>query len=327
VVLGLVLRRLALAAATLFAVVTITFLLAHAAPGAPMLGGAERRRADPEAMARQRARFGLDRPIATQYALYLRNLASFDLGESFVRRRPVAAVIGEALPNTLLLGGAALALAFALGLSAGIAQALWRGGAADRILGALSVTAYSTPSFWLGLLLLMVFGEWLGWLPTGGMTEPVVHESMPLLGRGLDVARHLALPALTLALVNAATVARFQRAALADALASEFVRSARARGLPGRAVVLRHALRASVAPAITIAGLLVAVLLTGSVLVESVFGWPGMGRVTYEAIFARDYNVITGAALVAGALVAAGSLAADLALILLDPRHRRSDTA
>jgi peptide/nickel transport system permease protein len=327
VVLGFVLRRLLLAAATLFAVVTITFLLAHAAPGTPMLGGAERMRADPEAVARQRTRFGLDQPVATQYALYLRNLASFDLGESFVRRRAVAAVIGEALPNTLLLGGAALALAFAFGLAAGIAQALWRGGPADRMLGALSVAAYSTPSFWLGLLLLLVFGEWLGWLPTGGMTEPVVHERLPLLGRWLDVARHLALPALTLALVNAATVARFQRAALADALASEFVRSARARGLPGRAVVLRHALRASVAPAVTVAGLLVAVLLTGSVLVESVFGWPGMGRVTYEAIFARDYNVITGAALVAGVLVAAGNLAADLALLVLDPRQRRADSA
>ncbi len=315
-------RRLAAAVLTVVIVVTLTFILAHLAPGEPMLADVERMRIDPRTVARIRAEFGLDRPLAAQYAMYAGNALRGNLGESFTMRRPVAAVIRERLPNTLLLGGAALVLGFVLGIALALAQAVRRGTWMDGALGAGALVFYSMPTFWLGLVLLYVFGQVLGWLPVGGMTEPVLHERMGALGRMLDVARHLVLPALTLALVQTAGIARFQRGALVDALGTEFVRAARGRGLGGTRVLLFHALRSALAPVITLAGTTVPVLLAGSVLVESVFGWPGLGRMTYDAIFARDYNVIIAAGLVTGVLVALGNLAADVAVAALDPRHR-----
>ena len=316
------LRRLALALATTAAGVCLTFALVHLAPGEPFLAGAEGRFVPPETVRALRERFGLDRPVAAQFVRYAVNVAHGDLGESFVRRRPVAQVLAQALPATLLLGGTALLLSLLLGLAIGTAQARRPGTWADAALGAASLVLYSVPVFWLGLMLLLVFGEWLHWLPATGMSDAAAGAGG--VAQVLDVARHLVLPALTLALVNAAAVARFHRAAMLEALGAEFVRSARARGLGETRVVLRHALRSALAPAITLAGLSVPVLLTGSVLVESVFGWPGMGRVAYEAIFARDYNVITGVAVVAGVLVALGNLLADLGVAAADPRVRRA---
>ena len=186
----------------------------------------------------------------------------------------------------------------------------------------MTLAFYSVPVFWLGLLLLLVFGQELRWLPVSGMTDAAAHDALSPLGRWLDVARHLVLPALTLALVQGAAFARFQRSALLESLGAEFVRTARAKGLPERLVLLRHALRTALAPTITLAGLSVPYLLAGSVLVESVFGWPGLGRVAYDAIFARDYNVITATALVSGLLVALGNLLADCAVAAADPRVR-----
>jgi len=169
-----------------------------------------------------------------------------------------------------------------------------------------------------------VFGQWLHWLPVSGMADVTLRVPMDGLRHALDVGRHLVLPALTLALVNGAAVARFHRAAMIEALGADFVRAARARGLSEGRVLVRHALRSALAPAITLAGLSIPALLTGSVLVESVFGWPGMGRVAYEAIFARDYNVITAVTVVAGVLVALGNLLADLGVAAADPRVRRT---
>lgn len=316
-------RRVVLALVTTAAAVTLTFALVHLAPGEPFVAGAEERFVPPETVARMRERFGLDRPLGAQLVQYVANVARGDLGESFTRRRPVAAVLGEALPNTLLLGGVALLLSFALGLGLGVVQATRSGSWTDATLGTLALALASVPAFWLGLMLLLVFGEWLHWLPVAGMTDVVAGPALGLAHRVLDVARHLMLPALTLALVNAAAIARFHRAAMLEALGADFVRAARARGLGETRVLLAHAFRAALAPAITLAGLSVPALLTGAVLVESVFGWPGMGRVAYEAIFARDYNVITGVAVVTGVLVALGNLLADLGVAAADPRVRR----
>ena len=320
--LGYVARRLGFAVVSIAAVVVLTFLLVHLAPGEPMLGSADRRMVSPEVLARQRALFGLDRPLPVQFVRYAANLARGELGESFVLHRPVAAVIREALPNTLLLGAAALLLAVGLGLAVGVLQAARRHSLTDTLLGGATLALYSMPVFWLGLLLLLVFGEGLHWLPIGGMTDPAVHDLLPPLGRALDVARHLVLPAATLGLVQAAAFARFQRSALLESLGAEFVRAARARGLPERRVLLRHALRTALAPTLTLTGLSVPYFLAGSVLVESIFGWPGLGRVAYDAIFARDYNVIVATALIAGVLVALGNLLADVAVALADPRVR-----
>jgi peptide/nickel transport system permease protein len=171
-------------------------------------------------------------------------------------------------------------------------------------------------------MLLFLFGQVLHWLPVGGMTDPLMHGALSPAGRMWDVARHTLLPALTLGIVNAAAIARFHRGALADVLASEWVRTARAKGLPARRVLLRHGVRSALAPVVTLAGLSVPALLAGSVLVESVFGWPGMGRLMHEAILARDYNVITGLGFVTGVMVAVANLAADLGVAALDPRQR-----
>jgi peptide/nickel transport system permease protein len=313
-------RRLGAAAATALLVVTLTFLLAHLAPGEPMLADAERMHADPARIARLRAEFGLDRPLPVQYARYVGNALRGNLGESFRMRRSVASLIAERLPRTALVALTALALAFVLGVGIALVQAARAGGAADAFLSATTLTAYSTPSFWLGLVLLVVFAQGLGWLPVSGMTTPVEHERMGAMGRMFDVLRHLVLPALTLALVQVGEIARYQRGALVDALREAYIRTARAKGLRERTVLVRHALRSALAPAVVLTGMAVPAMLAGSVLVETVFGWPGMGRLTHEAIVARDYNVILGAALVSGALVALGSLAADLAASALDPR-------
>ncbi len=320
--LGFVARRLGFAVVSVAAVVLITFVLVHAAPGAPMLGTPERTLASPETIARQRALFGLDRPLPEQLRRDTLNLARGQLGQSFVLHRPVADVLAEALPNTLLLGGTALVASLLLGLAAGAAQAARHRSRTDTALGVVTLVLYSVPVFWLGLVLLLVFGEQLHWLPVSGMTSAASHDGLGAASRVLDVARHLVLPAASLALVQAAAFARFQRSALVETLGALHIRSARARGLPERAVLLRHALRAALAPTITLAGLSVPYFLAGSVLVESIFGWPGLGRVTYDAIFARDYNVITAVALVAGVLVAIGNLLADLAVAVADPRVR-----
>ena len=316
-------RRLGAAALTILVVVSLTFLLAHLAPGEPMLAEAERMHADPARVARVRAEFGLNRPLPAQYAMYVGNVLRGNLGESFVQRRGVAALIGERLPHTILLAGAALLLGFGLGISLALVQALHAGSRRDALLGALALAFASTPTFWLGLVLLWIFGQLLGWLPLSGMTTPVLHAQMGMMGRAMDVLRHLVLPALTLALVQTAAIARFQRGALVDTLRAEFVRAARARGLAGRAVLLRHALRSALAPVVTLAGFTVPALLAGSVLVETVFGWPGLGRLTQEAIASRDYNLIQGCGVLAGTLVALGSLAADLGARALDPRLPR----
>ena len=313
-------RRLGAAALTIFLVVTITFGLAHLAPGEPMLADAERLHADPARVSRVRTEFGLDRPLAAQYAMYVGNALRGNLGESFTMRRPVTAVLMERLPRTALLAGASLLVAFVLGIALAAVQASRAGSWEDGALSAVTLVFYSTPTFWLGLVLLVVFGQWLGWLPVGGMTTAVEHARMSAMGQMMDVGRHLVLPAITLALVQTAEIARYQRGALVDALGSEFVRAARARGLSAWAVLVRHALRSALAPLVTLAGMSVPALLAGSVLVESVFGWPGMGRLTYDAIVTRDYNLILAAGLVSGALVALGSLAADVAAHALDPR-------
>lgn len=320
---GFALRRLALAVFTVALVVTLTFLLAHLAPGEPMVAGAELWHADPALIARQRHAFGVDRPLAEQFGRYAGNVLTGNLGESFAMRRPVGAVIAERLPNTVWLGTIALLASFGAGIAVGTVQAARRGSRTDRLLGLAAVVCYSLPSFFLGLVLLFVFGQVLHWLPVGGMTDPTLHETMAPMGRLLDVLRHTMLPAATLALVNAGAVARFQRAALADALQADWIRTARAKGVPRLRVLLRHGLRGALAPVITLAGVSVPFMLAGSVLVESVFGWPGMGRLMHDAIVSRDYNVITGLAFVTGVLVALANLAADLGVAALDPRERR----
>lgn len=318
---GFLARRLGAAALVAFGVATITFLLIHLAPGLPLLGSGENPYVSAEAVERMRRSFALDQPIHVQYLRYLANLARGDWGTSFTMHRPVLDAFKDALPNTLVLAAAALLVDFTLGVTLGTLQGMRPGSRFDRICSALTLTLYSVPAFWLGLMLVLVFGQELGWLPVSGVVDPVLYPVRGLLGQAVDRVAHLALPALTLGLVGAAATARYQRAALLEVIRQDFVRTARAKGLSEAAVAL-HALRNAVLPTITLLGLSLPMLLSGAVLVETVFAWPGMGRLAVEAIQRRDYPVVTGAAMLVALAVVAGNLVADVLTRVADPRTR-----
>jgi peptide/nickel transport system permease protein len=314
--------RLLQAVGVVFLVTTLTFVLVHLAPGDPIAVAFDRP-GIPEAVRQQwRASFGLDRPIGEQYVRWLANVARGELGYSFSHRRPVRDVLLEALPRTVLLSGLAIVFSFAVGIVAGVMQAERVGGARDRWLGRLLLLLYSVPDFWLGLVMLLLFAYRLPLLPAGGIVDPVMHDYLGAQGRLLDRLAHLALPVATLTLVTIPLIARYQRAALLHALPSDWMRTALAKGLSWRAAVRRHALRNALLPTITLAGLSLPSLAAGTVFVEKVFSWPGMGLVTVNAIGARDYPLLTAGVLVISVVVVAGALLADLAVAAADPRIR-----
>ena len=319
-------RRLLASVAIVFAVVTITFVLIQLAPGEPWVGSADQP-LDPETRAQLRRQFGLDRPVPVQYVLYIRELASGNLGYSFSHYRPVADALAEAIPSTLLLGAAALLIDVLLGLAVGMYQAVRANRLPDVVLGNASLFLYSLPTFWLGLILLLVFGLWLGWFPTGGRTDPVLCPQVDSPRCVIDLLHHLTLPALTLGLVGAAGTARYQRAAMLDAARLDYIRTARAKGAPEPRIVLRHQFRNALLTFITRVGLAFPFLLTGAALTETIFAWPGMGRLATDAILRRDYPIVTAVALVASTMVVAGNLLADLLLGVADPRVRADRAA
>lgn len=301
-------------------VTTTSFVLVHLAPGDPF--ALEDSRISEQVRERWRAEFGLDRPLPEQLVLYLANVARGNLGWSISHQRPVAAVIADTLPRTLLLVGVGGLLALLAGVALGVYQSVRRGRPAERALGGITLVAYSLPDFWVAILLLLVFANWIPVLPAGGVVDPVMHDYLGAWGRLVDHARHLVLPAGTLALITAAGIARYQRAALLEVLGADFLRTARAKGLPERAVVLRHGLRNALLPVITLAGLLMPALFGGAVFVERVFSWNGMGLLAVNAIASRDYPLVTASVAVAGIVVAVGSLLADLLYAAVDPRLR-----
>lgn len=319
--LALVVRRLLVGVLIAFLVATLSFVLVHAAPGEPFAALREDARITPEMAQRIREQYGLDRPLGEQYARYIVNLARGDLGESMLQRRRVTSVLGDALPNSLLLMATALVVAFALGVTLGALQAYRQGKLFDRALGGVSLTFASVPEYLLAIALLLGAAVLLPTLPTSGISDPVMWRFMSPMQRLMDVARHLVLPVTTLVLIIASVVARYQRAALLDVLPDDFVRTAKAKGLsPGR--VLIHALRNALLPTITLIGLLFPALFGGAVFVENVFAWPGMGRIIVEALFARDYPLIMGCLVIGSFFVVAGGLVADLAAMSADPRTR-----
>jgi peptide/nickel transport system permease protein len=315
------LRRLAAAFAIVLAVVSFAFIAIHLAPGTPFLPE-EGRLINPAAVARLRTRFGLDRPLPEQYVRYLAALAHGDLGESFSQRRPVSQAIASAIPSTIRLAGAALVIDFLLGIALGVFQAARARRRSDAALTSATLFLYSLPVFWLGLVLLLVFGQWLHWLPVGGETDVVLYPYLSFFGRLFDRLKHLALPALTLGVIGAAGTARFQRAALLEVLGQDFIRTARAKGLTQSAVLIRHALRDALLPVIALLGLALPFLLTGAVLIETVFAWPGLGKLATDAIAARDYPLVLAATLLASVAVVIGSLVADVLTAIADPRVR-----
>ena len=313
--------RLAQAIAIVFLVASLTFFLIHMAPGDPMRAIADTPSVPPEVRAQLRENFGLDRSLLEQYFRYLGNLVRGDLGYSLAERRSVTAAIAERVPNTLILAATGLILAFGIGVPIGALQA-WRSGSrTDHALTLTSLVIYSVPVFWLGLMLQLGFS--LGWdiLPSSGAVD-VLHDRMSFLERIWDRLVHLVLPGITLGLVGAATFARFQRSATLEVVAQGYIRTARGKGLGEKLILLRHALRASLLPTITLFGLAFPVLLSGAVLVEVIFSWPGIGRLIVDSIASRDYHVVTGTAIVSATLVVLGNIIADLLYWIADPRTK-----
>jgi peptide/nickel transport system permease protein len=319
---GYLLRRFGQVAIVVALVATVAFFLIHLAPGDPLAAAMENPNVTEAVRAHWRAAYGLDRPVLEQFGMYLTSVVRGDFGWSFSLQRPVVDVLAETLPNTLLLMSIALVASFSLGILLAIAQAARRGSLADRIIGGVSLLFFSMPEFWLALMVIVLLAYRFPVFPIGGMTDPVIHDSLSAGARFLDVARHTILPAFTLTLLFSAVVARYQRAALLDVLPSDYILTARAKGVPERSIIRHHALRNALLPVITLFGLAFPALLTGAVFVEKVFSWPGMGLVIVNSIDTRDYPLLMAAVIIGSVLVALGSLIADVLYFVFDPRLR-----
>ncbi len=316
---GYVLRRLAQAVPVVLAIVVLNFLLLHLAPGdaAQVLAG-EAGSASPEYMAQLRERFGLDRPLPLQLVLYVKQVLTLDLGFSFRHNLPVVELIAGRLGPTLLLMLTTLVVSVTSGIVLGLLAAARVGSWRDTLISILALVSYATPLFWVGLMLIVVFSLKLDWLPTSGMeTVAAFHEGW---ARVVDIARHLVLPALTLSLFYMALYVRLMRAAVLEQAGMDYVTTARAKGLGEMRITLSHVLRNAVLPVVTMAGVQVGSLLGGSVVVESVFAWPGLGLLAFQALFARDFNLLLGIFFLSACLVVAVNLAVDVVYTLLDPR-------
>src|ERR687886_2570 len=303
-------RRAIQAVVIVWLVASLTFFLLHLAPGDPVSAALGNSRVPHEVREHWRTVLGLDRPVSEQYWRYLVSVARGDLGYSFSHQLPVSAVLADAIPRTLLLMGAALAASFLAGITMGVAQARRRGTPLDWGLGAVSLLFYSMPDFWLALMVLLIFAYLVPLFPATGICDPVLCDYFTFWQRLGDRLRHLVLPAGTLTLLTAAGIARYQRAAVLDVAREDFVRTARAKGVDERAITLRHVLRNALLPIITLLGIALPALLGGSVFVEKIFAWPGMGYITVNAIATRDYPLVTAAVIVGSAMVVVGSAVA-----------------
>jgi len=297
------LRRILLAIPTLAGVLVVVFLLLYVAPGDPvqeMVG----ERADAETIARLRRELRLDDPVPVQFAHYAGGVLSGDLGTSYITGRPILQDVAERFPKTLLLAATAMALAALLGISIGVVTARWPGGLLDRITLGAAYLGISFPVYWVGLLLILLFAVTLRWFPPSGYGH----------------AQYLVLPALALGSRSIAFLARVTRSSMLEVLGSDFVRTARAKGLVERTVVVRHALRNALIPVITVLGLDFGYYLTGSILTETIFSWPGLGRYVVNAISRRDLPAIQGSVLFLSVVFVAVNLLTDLAYAKADPR-------
>jgi peptide/nickel transport system permease protein len=315
-----VLRRTVIQAIpTVIAIVILNFFLLQLAPGdaADVMAG-ESGSATEETMQMLRQRFGLDLPVLDQLAAYLTGLGHGSLGFSPRYNLPVATLIGQRLPGTLLLMIMALAIALLVGVAVGSVMALNAGRWLDRVLSIASLVFYSVPGFWIGLMLIVLFSVELGWLPSGGAET---------IGAGytggaavLDRLRHMVLPATSLALFYVAIYARLTRAAVLEVASQDFVRTASAKGLSPVTIAVRHILRNALLPVTTLAGMHFGGILGGAVVVETVYSWPGLGRLAFEAVMGRDFHVLLGILLLSSLLVIAANMAVDLIQAWLDPR-------
>ncbi|HVX87735.1 MAG TPA: ABC transporter permease [Gemmatimonadales bacterium] len=310
-------RRIIEGALTWGAAVVALFLLVRLLPGDPLAAAHD---LPPETRAALARLYGLDQPLTTQLGHFLAGLVRGDLGESFLLGRPVLELIGDRLPATLLLGGTVLAAEFLIAWWLGTRLAAHAGCAGDRWAMRTLLTGHALPPFWLGLILVWIFALLIRWLPAGGVHDPLLAADAPATARLLDTARHLALPWVTLLVTTLVVPLRHHREAVREMLDADWVRAARARGMPEGEVLRRHAARPALTPLLTLLGLWIPMLLTGSVLVEATFAWPGLGLLMAEAVGGRDYPLATGCVILGAAAVVAGNILSDVLQRLLDPR-------
>lgn len=318
--LSLLTRRLLAGVAVVLGVVALTFTLLQAAPGDPverLLGPG----ASATQVEEQRHALGLDRPLPAQFATWVGRFVRGDWGRSIATGRPVAAMLGRAWPATVVLVGLSLVASYLVGILVGVIQGARGGSTLDTSLSVSTVTLFAMPSYWLGLMLVMLFTYLLGWLPAFGAAG-LDADFLAGWERVADRLRHLALPLLTLTLIGIGGVARFVRGAMLDVRRLPFVAIARSKGLTPRRILWRHVFRNAMVPVVTLLGLSLPALFSGAVFVEVIFAWPGVGRILVEAVQARDYPVVMAATTVSAVLVVAGNLLADLLVTRVDPRVR-----
>jgi peptide/nickel transport system permease protein len=322
--LRVLISRLLQGLALVLAVVILNFVLVHAAPGDPVetIAGASGGMS-PELMAQLRTQYGLDKPLPVQLGVYLSKVAQGDLGFSYFFNLPVSEMIVERLPATLLLVVSAVLLAFVVGTGLGVLSARKPNGALSQFITVLSLVGFAAPIFWVGIMLVILFASIWPILPVAGM------RSIDSAGGGgwadmVDVAKHLVLPSFTLSLVYLAQYSRLARSAMLDVLGSDFIRTARAKGLAEGVVLYKHALRNALLPVVTVLGLQFGNVLAGAILVETVFNWPGLGRLAFESVLRRDYPTILGVLLFSSIVVVVMNQVTDLAYRLIDPRIKTS---
>lgn len=313
------LGRLLKSAVVLLAVIILNFTMLRLAPGDPALVLAgEQGAADVAFVDQIRKDFGLDKPIPEQLLVYIKSLATLDLGLSFRERRPIWDIISERLPATLLLTLTAFAISLLVGIPLGALAARRPHSTVDVVLTTVSTAFFAMPLFWTGLLAIILFSVWLNWLPSYGMLT--VGAPLGTFAAVIDVIKHLTLPATTLALFYISIYLRMTRAAVIDVMGSDYVRTARAIGLPAGRIWRQHIVRNALLPVVTFASLQAGHLIGGSIVIETVFAWPGIGRLAFDALMQRDYNLLLSIFFVSSAVVLIFNFIADILYALVDPR-------
>jgi peptide/nickel transport system permease protein len=307
--------RLAATLPLLLGISLILFLVVHLAPGGPMDVYADNPSVTPAALERIAEAYGLNKPLPVQYGLWLKAMLTGDWGYSIRTGRPVLTEVAERLGPTLLLGAVAMSVAFIASVALGVVSAARRGRWPDKVIGGLTLAGLSVPVFWLALVLQLVFAVWLGWLPTGGL-QTIGVESFT------DRLAHLVMPAAVLAIATTAGWSRYIRAGMIEALSQDYIRTAYAKGLSEPRVLLRHGLRNAIIPAVSIIALDLASVISGAVIVESIFRWPGIGSLFVQSMDGRDYPMLMGILMIGSAAVILANIGADLVQALLDPRLR-----
>ena len=306
----------------LIGILLITFVIAHLAPGDP---ASIRYGLNPEVSGTARAQFrelyGLDKPVLTQFAMWIKRVAFLDFGNSFIDDRPVIEKIGERLPATLLLGIISMLVIYALSIPIGISSAVKANTPYDRITTVAVFVGYATPTFWFSLLLIMFFGVYLGWFPISGM-RPWYVEYYTFFNSLRDLIWRLVLPVTATSLLSLAAISRYMRSSMLEVLRQDYIRTARAKGLSEGRVIYRHALRNALLPIVTIASMILRSLVGGSFIIETIFGWPGMGRLGFEAIMNHDLPTVMGVGIISVFLTLAGLVLADIIYAAVDPRIR-----